>query len=128
MNHPLLEINHVALHVINLAASDNFYGEVLGLQKLLRPDFDFPGSWYGIGDQELHLIVDEGLHNTNKGSHHFAVLVDDVYAVKEELIQKGYTRMQEPQRRPDGAMQLFVTDPDGYLVEFCSLSPNSAVK
>ena len=40
------DLNHVALHVSDLDASRKFYGELLGLEKIKRPDFNFPGEWY----------------------------------------------------------------------------------
>ena len=39
------DLNHVALHVSDLDASRKFYGELLGLEKIKRPDFNFPGEW-----------------------------------------------------------------------------------
>ena len=42
------DLNHIALHVSNLEESNKFYGELLGLEKIKRPDFDFPGEWYRI--------------------------------------------------------------------------------
>ncbi len=111
------ELNHVALHVRDLQASMHFYGEVIGLPLLPRPAFDFPGAWYGFGSQELHLIYDGNLEPTVRRHHHFALLVDDTYAAKAELQSKGITEFKGPGPRPDGAMQLFFTDPDGYLIE-----------
>jgi catechol 2,3-dioxygenase-like lactoylglutathione lyase family enzyme len=104
-----------------LAESDNFYGHILEMQKLSRPDFDFRGSWYAIGKQQLHLIEDRNLKKVDRHNHHFAILVNDVFTIKDELKKKGLTNLQE-HMRPDGAMQLFLTDPDDYVVEFFSFS------
>jgi lactoylglutathione lyase len=116
------ELNHVALHVSDLAASMRFYGEVLGLPQLPRPAFNFPGAWYALGSQELHLISDETLTPASRVHHHFALLVDDVFAVKAELESKGVTQFRGPSPRPDGPMQLFFFDPDGYMIELYSVS------
>ena len=40
------ELNHVALHVKDVANSCEFYERVLELQQIPRPAFDFPGAWY----------------------------------------------------------------------------------
>ena len=69
------DLNHIALHVSNLEESNKFYGELLGLEKIKRPDFDFPGEWYRLGStQELHLIAGRNDEvNSSKRGNHFAL-------------------------------------------------------
>jgi len=117
------ELNHVMIRVRDLGVSMKFYGEILGLPRLPRPAFDFPGAWFALGKQELHLIGDAGLPAMSHAHHHFALWVDDPAAVRRELEQLGWTKLRGPAPRPDGAMQLFVTDPDGYVIEFMSQPP-----
>ena len=50
------ELNHIALYVRDVDASAHFYGDVLALPRLRRPDFPFAGAWFALGSQELHLI------------------------------------------------------------------------
>jgi catechol 2,3-dioxygenase-like lactoylglutathione lyase family enzyme len=119
------ELNHVALHVRDLDASLRLYGDVLGLARIPRPAFDFPGAWFALGRQELHLIADPELDAARRRHHHFALLVDDAYAARAELMRKGVTGLEGPSPRPDGPLQLFFHDPDGYRIELYHASDKS---
>jgi lactoylglutathione lyase len=117
MAFPIHELNHVAIHVADLERSMRFYEQVMELPKLQRPAFPFPGAWYALGSQELHLIADDSLTPDSRRHHHFALLVDDIDAAKADLESKGVTVFDGPMQRPDGPMQLFFHDPDGYRIE-----------
>jgi len=115
------QLDHVALHVEDLAASEAFYGEVLGFESLPRPEFDFPGAWFRLGtQQELHLIGERtGSVNSHHRGTHFALRVSDVDPVQSQFEKHSIEFIRK--HRPDGAHQIFVQDPDGYWVEFCSV-------
>ena|ERR1043166_2634971 len=117
------ELNHVMIRVRDLDASIRFYGDVLGLRRIPRPNFDFPGAWFALGSQELHLIGDPQLQPSTRQHHHFALRVDDPHAVLRELEARGWSKLRGPAPRPDGALQLFVSDPDGYVIELMSAPP-----
>jgi catechol 2,3-dioxygenase-like lactoylglutathione lyase family enzyme len=113
-----LELNHVALHVADVAASCRFYETILRLEPLPRPNFTFPGAWFRLGvAQELHLIGDRAaeVHSSNRGNH-FALRVDDLSAWQKHLEQTG-ADFAPPKNRPDGARQIFLRDPDGHVIE-----------
>ena len=114
------ELNHVAVHVRDLERSMAFYGGILGLPEIPRPAFPFPGAWYALGSQELHLILDEALEPGTRLNHHFALRVEDPHAAKAYLESRGLTWFRGPAPRPDGAIQLFITDPDSYMIELFS--------
>lgn len=114
----ILELNHVALHVRDLESSCNFFRTVLQLEPLPRPAFDFPGAWFRIAaQQELHLIGDrtESVRSHNRGNH-FALRVDDIDSWETHL-QTVKADFRPRKRRPDGAWQIFVIDPDGHFIE-----------
>ena len=54
---PLSDLHHVALKTQDLAASEQFYVEVLGMEKVDRPEFDFPGAWLQMGETMFHLMA-----------------------------------------------------------------------
>ena len=118
------DLNHVAVHVSDLEASLRFYRDILGLPLKSRPDFDFEGAWLQLGPtRELHLIAGREVDvvSDHRGAH-FAFEVPDMEAARRELLEMGAEIVRGPQTRPDGAVQIFLHDPDGYWVELCDLS------
>src|SRR4029078_2384727 len=45
------------LVVADLERSRRFYCDLLGMRVVERPGFDFAGSWFQIGNQQIHLIL-----------------------------------------------------------------------
>jgi catechol 2,3-dioxygenase-like lactoylglutathione lyase family enzyme len=123
----IAQLNHVAIHVADVERSVVFYRDVLRLEPIPRPAFTFPGAWFQLGiDQELHLIGERNREvvSHNRGNH-FALLVDDFDAWEKYLTDRQVNFA--PRRlRPDGALQLYVIDPDGHYVELCTMPPGSA--
>ena len=115
------ELNHVALHVEDVATSCEFYERVLELEPMTRPSFQFPGAWYRLGTtQELHLIGErtDPVHSGNRGNH-YALLIDDMDEWEAHL-QNLEVPYRERRTRPDGAFQIYVKDPDGHTIELCT--------
>ena len=123
-----VQLNHVALHVVDVPTSVAFYRDVLQLEEIARPAFRFPGAWFRLGvDQELHLIGERSqpVHSHNRGNH-YALLVDDIDAWEAFFRERGTAYWR--QQRPDGAFQVYVTDPDGHVIELCTPPPAAAVE
>lgn len=117
----IVELNHVALHVADLERSCAFYRDVMQLEQIPRPAFDFPGAWFRIGaQQELHLIAGRQHEaNSHRRGNHWAVQVDDLAAWEAHLTKVGYPFFPRV-RRSDGAGQVFLIDPDGHYIELCT--------
>ncbi len=115
--------NHIALEVLNVERSVQFYRTILGLRPMNRPAFDFPGAWFELGNTiELHLIGGKPLDTKlNTRSNHFAIEVQQLDAWQAWLEQNQVPCLGR-KIRPDGALQLYITDPDGYVIELCDLS------
>ena len=111
------ELNHVAIYVKDVDASSRFYQEKMELEPLPRPAFDFPGAWFKLGGhQELHLIGNRKKELIFSRRHHFALKVKSIKQAEDLLTKKG-VEFSGPKPRPDGAMQIFLQDPDGYHIE-----------
>lgn len=123
MQHQLKSLNHVALQVSNVEKSIDFYANVLGLKPLEnRPNFDFKGAWFSLGENTaLHLLegLDYEVKSFSRGTH-FAVEVKSIIDT-EILLKSKNIAMKGPKTRPDGAWQIFITDPDGHCIEFTEL-------
>ncbi len=116
----ITQLDHVALHVRDIAASRAFYRQTLQLVEIPRPAFDFPGAWFRLGtQQELHLIGgrEEDVRSHHRGTH-FALQVTDIDAWEQHL-QSCQAVYLPRKTRPDGAIQIFVNDPDGHFIELC---------
>ena len=123
-------LDHVTLVVKDLERSRRFYVDVLGMEPLDRPKFSFSGSWFRAGTTEIHLILETeesgpagflGPPNrASSRSQHFAFEVADSRQAAEWVVQAGVPILSGPKERPDGAVQTFIQDPDGHVVELCS--------
>lgn len=117
-------LDHFAIAVHDLSSSLNFYHDILGLGILPRPNFDFEGAWLDCGDGiSLHLIEQVDTAPIFSGSRHlhFAFAVDDLMATKEILNGAGIVIAKDIKPRPDGVLQMFIQDPDGYFLELTEL-------
>ena len=106
--------------VSDVVRATDFYGEVLGLEQIERPDFGFPGAWYQLGDVQIHLLgqgSDAGATPARDGisplGRHLALEVEDYEATLAALEARGI----EVLGLGSEAGQMFVQDPDGNLVE-----------
>ena len=115
-------LHHVSLVVTDLARAKAFYGDVLGLRELPRPAFPFAGAWYAVGDLQLHLTVHapsrtlRGTTAIDSRDGHFAVRVRDYQQTVAYLRSRGVTIKESPDNVTPWA-QLYVTDPDGNVIE-----------
>jgi catechol 2,3-dioxygenase-like lactoylglutathione lyase family enzyme len=118
----ILDLHHVSISVTDLARARHFYASVLRLPELPRPAFDFDGAWFALGERQLHLIVHpptrtlRGTTAIDGRDGHFALRVEDVGAALTHLRRCGVPVVDRAQNATDWA-QLFITDPDGNVIE-----------
>jgi catechol 2,3-dioxygenase-like lactoylglutathione lyase family enzyme len=126
------KLDHAALLVKDVERSRRFYGLVLGMLEVPRPsNFNFPGAWFRRGSAEIHLIgedepgraaqVQPGKYHPAELSvghvAHFAFEVTDLEQARQHLQAHDIAIVGGPRPRGDGVMQMYVRDPDGYIVE-----------
>ncbi|MDF1745729.1 MAG: VOC family protein [Gimesia sp.] len=122
--------DHITLVVKDLEASRQFYVDFLGMDHVPRPAFSFEGHWFQIGNQQIHLILEHAESgragktdpDQNTRTHHFAFQVNDAKQAYETAVSQGIPIVSPPKSRPDGATQTFVNDPDGHIIELCSVA------
>jgi len=116
------DLHHVSLNVTDLARAQVFYATVLGLRELPRPAFDFAGAWYQLGDRQLHLIVHpptrtlRGTTAIDGRDGHLALRIADFDAALAHLRHHGVT-LRERRDNPTPWAQIYLTDPDGNVIE-----------
>ncbi len=109
---------HASVHAHDLDESARFYKELFGMEEIPAPDFPFPARRIRVGDLQLHLFQGE---EPAPSAHHFVLDVDDFEAVYEKageldvIESSGY--FSNVYELPDGAVQLYLRDPAGNMVE-----------
>jgi lactoylglutathione lyase len=110
--------NHVSIHATDMAESLRFYTEVFGMERLPSPNFSGHVEWLRLGDQQLHLFTSDG---PAPRGHHLALDVDDFESVYLKARELGFlddgTFGAAVRELPDGAVQMYIRDPAGNLVE-----------
>ena len=109
---------HISVHAHDLEESARFYKDFFGMEEVPSPEFSSPVRWLRVGDLQLHLFLSE---DPAPARHHFALDVDDFEAAYTRASETGarvqsgnYSSVRE---LPDGAVQMYLRDPAGNLVE-----------
>lgn len=122
-------IHHVSITVTDLDRAKRFYAGVLGLQEIERPEFDFAGAWYRVGDRQLHLIVHpttrtvRGTTEIDSRDGHFAIRVRSYRETRAHLKKVGVHFEDRPHNRTPWP-QIYVNDPDGNVIELNADRPD----
>ncbi|WP_262965862.1 VOC family protein [Methylobacter psychrophilus] len=115
----ILSLNHASFIVADLDISLVFYCKILGLQQIDRPDLGFPGAWFQLGAQQIHLLQ---LQNPDpiKGrpehggrDRHVALNALSLTPIQDALKKAGIVYTMSI----SGRRALFCRDPDGNTVE-----------
>jgi catechol 2,3-dioxygenase-like lactoylglutathione lyase family enzyme len=126
-------LDSACLLVRDVERSRQFYTQVLEMEEIPRPsNFNFPGAWLKKGSAILHLVgeakpgrVDQiagryTLEELADGyGNHIAFEVEDLDEAVRNLKARKVEIAGGPRPRGDGITQLYICDPDGYIIELC---------
>src|SRR5213078_2110636 len=105
-------IEHTAVIVTDVERAKHFYGGVLGLTEVPRPEsFDFPGAWYRNGPSDLHIISRPQADAESR--RHVAFYVSDLQTAARVLEGNGYPVLWERKYKILKIDRFFTRDPDG---------------
>lgn len=108
--------SHTAVRISDADRAKSFYENVLGLKQLPRPNFRFGGAWYGVGNNQIHLISSEKREGgINPLGPHLALDVEDFDEAKRTLDEMGIEYLEAPTNM--AGRQLWILDPDGNTIE-----------
>jgi len=119
-------IHHMNVAIADIETARDFYGRILGMQELKRPNVGRPGLWFGCPPNELHLSVQPGvregrtrmsLHPNERperlGGHVAFTMSGSLDDIAGHLAAEGVPYV----RGTAGLPQIFCEDPAGNLVE-----------
>jgi len=116
-------LHHVAVCVTDVDRAKHFYGVVLGMKEVARPPFPFGGAGYEFSEgRQLHLIEHpptrtlRGTNDIDDRDGHLALRVRSYRKTLEHLRAHGVDVLEKPRNFTPWA-QLYVTDPDGNVIE-----------
>jgi len=116
-------LNHIALYVVDLQKSADFYKNVLRLPEIPEPFKDGKHVWLRIGPHsQLHIIQGNKTQDHDINTH-LAFSVQNLAEFMAHLDKlhvrygswKGDAGKTTP--RPDGVQQIYLQDPDNFWLE-----------
>ena len=117
-------LNHIAVFVVDLKKSTDFYERIIQLDTIPEPFHDGRHTWFSIGPlSHLHLIQGAKNVSAHEKDNHLCFTVPSVTdfikvldANKIEYEDWPGNKMQVT-NRVDGVKQIYFRDPDGYWIE-----------
>jgi lactoylglutathione lyase len=123
-NKPGAVINHLAIFVVDLQRSGDFYMNTIGLDSIPEPFHDGKHLWLRIGPKaSIHIIQGAEIPKQYFKNNHICFSVSSVDAFTELLKKKSIPfedvngNKNVFSTRPDGVKQIWLQDPDGYWLE-----------
>src|SRR5579859_1662548 len=121
---PAFKFNHLAIFVVDLDRSRHFYTEMVGLDTLPEPFHDKKHIWLNTGfGSSIHIIAGAEKKKDYYQGNHLCLSTSNMEEFKNRL-EKNKIKWRNAQgqaglttTRPDGILQIWIDDPDGYHIE-----------
>ena len=119
-----VQLNHIALYVVDLKTSTDFYRTIVGLDTIPEPFHDGRHKWFTVGPKShLHIISGAAQKSSHDKNAHLCFSVSSVDSFVAVLQKNRIEYENWPGEkmkittRVDGVKQIYFKDPDGYWVE-----------
>jgi catechol 2,3-dioxygenase-like lactoylglutathione lyase family enzyme len=116
---PIQRLDHVNITVPRPleAEAKQFYGSVLGLQEVPKPESSRGrgGAWYQLGPVQLHLSL-EDREADQSSRRHICLVVSELEKVRSHLEEVGVEIFPDDIPTP-GWPRFYVRDPGGNRIE-----------
>jgi lactoylglutathione lyase len=117
-------LNHIALYVVDLKISSDFYSLIVGLDTIPEPFHDGRHTWFSVGPKShLHIISGAREKKEQDKNSHLCFSVPSVLDFinilnKNNIPFENWAGEKNTfTNRVDGVKQIYFRDPDGYWVE-----------
>lgn len=111
-----------AIHHVNVTvprsledATKHFYGVVMGMTEVPKPESSRGRAWYQLGAVQLHLSVEDGT-DEHLRKRHVCYTVKDLSEAEEQFRQAGVEIIPDDLPIP-GWRRFYVRDPGGNRLE-----------
>ncbi len=119
------QLAHLCIHSNDLAATEKFYFEALGLEKgfTFMKDGNLFGFYIKLGNSTF-IEVFKGDLSSEGSIKHLAVEVDDIDQVIKKLRKAGF-EATDKKLGADNTWQCWTEDPNGVKIEFQQYTADS---
>ena len=99
-------------------AAKHFYGVVMGLQEVPKPESSRgrDGAWYQLGQMQLHLSIEEPLGENCVSKRHVCYTVGNLAEAEKQFRDAGVEIFPDDLPTP-GWSRFYVRDPGGNRLE-----------
>ena len=117
-------LNHIAMYVVDLKKSTDFYQQIVQLDTIPEPFHDGKHTWFSVGPlSHLHLIQGAKDYYAHEKNTHLCFTVpsvpDFIKVLEKNNIEYENWAGEKKQvtHRVDNVYQVYFKDPDGYWIE-----------